>query len=75
MRNRSLGNDLVVFGEVGLSGEVRPVARGQERVREAAKLGFKRVLLPLANMPKQNDADIELIPVRRLDEALDVLNR
>lgn len=75
LRNRPLGDDLVVFGEVGLSGEVRPVARGEERVREAAKLGFKRVLLPVANKPKKNDAGIELIAVRRLDEALDVLNR
>ncbi len=76
LRNRPLGDDLVVFGEVGLSGEVRPVARGEERVREAAKLGFKRVLLPTANRPKKNDTvGIELIPVRRLDEALDVLNR
>ncbi len=74
LRNRPLGNDLVVFGEVGLSGEVRPVARGQERVREAAKLGFKRVLLPVANMPKKNETDLELIPVRRLDQALDLLN-
>jgi DNA repair protein RadA/Sms len=55
LRNRPLGDDLVVFGEVGLSGEVRPVARGEERVREAAKLGFKRVLLPAANKPKRND--------------------
>jgi len=75
LRNRPLGDDLVVFGEVGLSGEVRPVARGEERVREAAKLGFKRVLLPVANKPKRNDAGIEMIAVKRLDEALDILNR
>jgi len=74
LRNRPLGNDLVVFGEVGLSGEVRPVARGQERVRGAAKLGFKRVLLPAGNQPKKADVDIEIIPVRHLGEALDVLN-
>jgi DNA repair protein RadA/Sms len=75
LRNRPLGDDLVVFGEVGLSGEVRPVARGEERVREAAKLGFKRVLLPVANRPKRNEAGIEMIAVKRLDEALDILNR
>lgn len=73
LRNRPLGRDLVVFGEVGLAGEVRPVARGQERVREAAKLGFKRVLLPVANLPKKAEADVELIGVRRLDEALELL--
>ena len=73
IRNRPLGKDLVVFGEVGLAGEVRPVQRGEARIREAAKLGFKRVLIPAANMPKKPEADIELLPVRRLSEALDVL--
>ena len=73
LRNRPLGRDLVAFGEVGLAGEVRPVQRGQERIREAAKLGFKRVLVPAANMPKKGDAGIELLPVRRLTEALEML--
>lgn len=73
LRDRPLGRDLVVFGEVGLAGEVRPVQRGQERIREAAKLGFKRALIPAANSPKKADADIELLPVRRLSEALEVL--
>ena len=73
LRNRPLGKDLVVFGEVGLAGEVRPVQRGQERIREAAKLGFKRALVPAANMPKKGDAGIELLPVRRLTEALEML--
>jgi DNA repair protein RadA/Sms len=53
---------------------VRPVQRGQERIREAAKLGFKRALVPAANMPKKGDAGIELVPVRRLTEALELLN-
>ncbi|BAV33629.1 DNA repair protein RadA [Sulfuricaulis limicola] len=73
LRNRPLGKDLVAFGEVGLAGEVRPVQRGQERIREAAKLGFKRALVPAANMPKKGDAGIELLPVRRLTEALEIL--
>jgi len=76
LHDRPLGRDLAVFGEVGLAGEVRPVARGQERLREAAKLGFSRVLLPAANMPKKGEAgiaDVELLPVRRLSEALDKL--
>ncbi len=76
LRDRPLGRDLAVFGEVGLAGEVRPVARGQERIREASKLGFRRVLLPAANMPKKGEkgeADVELIPVRRLSEALELL--
>ncbi len=73
LRNRPLGKDLVVFGEVGLAGEVRPVQRGQERIREAAKLGFKRILLPAANMPKGSEPDIELVAARRLPDALDAL--
>jgi DNA repair protein RadA/Sms len=73
MRNRPLGKDLVVFGEVGLAGEVRPVQRGQERIKEAAKLGFRRALVPAANMPKKGDTGIELLPVRRLTEALEIL--
>jgi len=73
LRNRPLGKDLVVFGEIGLAGEVRPVQRGQERIREAAKLGFKRAVVPTANMPKKQEAGIELFPVRRLDEALGIV--
>ena len=73
IRNRPLGKDLVVFGEVGLAGEVRPVQRGEARLREAAKLGFKRALIPAANMPKKTEAGIELLPVRRLSEALELL--
>jgi len=75
LRSRALGRNLAVFGEVGLAGEVRPVQRGQERIREAAKLGFRRALLPAANMPKKPDGSIELLPVRRLDEALELLLR
>jgi DNA repair protein RadA/Sms len=73
LRNRPLPRDLVVFGEIGLSGEVRPVQRGQERIKEAAKLGFKRALLPAANVQKKLDAGIELIPVKYLSDALDVV--
>jgi DNA repair protein RadA/Sms len=73
LRNRPLGRDLVVFGEVGLGGEVRPVGRGQERIREAAKLGFRRALIPAANRPKKDEAGIQLLPVQRLSEALEML--
>jgi len=59
-----------VFGEVGLAGEVRPVQRGQERLREAAKLGFTYALIPHANKPRQPVAGLEVIPVRRVDEAV-----
>ncbi|EED34285.1 DNA repair protein RadA [Luminiphilus syltensis NOR5-1B] len=70
LRNRVLSRDLVVFGEVGLSGEIRPVPSGQERLAEAAKHGFKRAIVPRANAPKNAVAGIEVVPVTRLDEAL-----
>jgi DNA repair protein RadA/Sms len=73
LQNRPVGRDLVVFGEIGLAGEVRPVQRGQERLREAAKLGFRRALVPAANKPKKADTGLELFSVRRLQEALDLL--
>lgn len=71
-RDQSLPDDLVVFGEVGLSGEIRPVPNGQERLREAAKHGFKRAIVPLANAPKKAISGMQVTPVRRITEALDV---
>jgi DNA repair protein RadA/Sms len=68
--SRPVGRDTVVFGEVGLGGEIRPVAYGEERVREAAKLGFSRVILPAANLPRKGVAGIELHGVTLLREAL-----
>jgi DNA repair protein RadA/Sms len=70
LRNRPLPQKLVVFGEVGLAGEIRPVQRGQERLKEAAKLGFTRALIPRANKPKQAIAGIEVVAVERLEEAV-----
>jgi DNA repair protein RadA/Sms len=69
-RGRPLPDKLVVFGEVGLAGEVRPAPRGQERLREAAKLGFRRALIPQANAPKQPIAGIEVTAIERLADAL-----
>ncbi|MDH5649229.1 MAG: DNA repair protein RadA [Gammaproteobacteria bacterium] len=71
-RNKPLGDELIVFGEIGLGGELRPVQRGQERIREAAKLGFKRALIPAANKPKKKSDDIDVIPVKSLAEALEL---
>ncbi|HEU5282659.1 MAG TPA: DNA repair protein RadA [Burkholderiales bacterium] len=70
LRDRPLPQRLVVFGEVGLAGEVRPVQRGQERLREAAKLGFTRALIPKANLPKSPIEGIEAIGVDRVEEAV-----
>ena len=70
LKNKPLPAKLVVFGEVGLAGEVRPVQRGQERLREAAKLGFTHALIPHANRPRQAIAGIEAMAVRRVEEAV-----
>ena len=72
-RDRPLPQDLVVFGEVGLSGEIRPVPSGQERLREAAKHGFKRAIVPAGNTPKQSIAGMKITPVNKLTEALAAL--
>ena len=70
LRDRPLAADLVVFGEVGLAGEVRPVQGGPERLREAAKHGFKRAIVPRANVPKVLPEGLEVVPVSRLSDAL-----
>jgi DNA repair protein RadA/Sms len=72
-RSRPLSDKLVVFGEIGLAGEVRPAPRGQDRLREAAKLGFRRALIPRANAPKQAIDGIEVVAVERLADALAAL--
>lgn len=70
MRNKPLPQGLVVFGEVGLAGEIRPAPRGQERLREAAKLGFSLALIPKSNAPKQKIEGLKILAVERIDEAL-----
>src|SRR6187402_2713106 len=73
LRNRPLPAKHVVFGEVGLAGEVRPVQRGQERLREAAKLGFTHAIVPAANKPRHAIPGLQVIAVERLVEAVDYL--
>ncbi|MDQ8037871.1 MAG: DNA repair protein RadA [Pedobacter sp.] len=73
LRGKSLQPDLVVFGEVGLSGEIRPVPNGQERLKEAAKHGFRRAIVPRGNAPKQELEGLEVVAVERLSEALDAV--
>lgn len=68
--NKPLPKGLVVFGEVGLAGEIRPAPRGQERLREAAKLGFGLALIPKANAPRQPIEGLEIIAVDRIDVAM-----
>ncbi|MEN3276331.1 MAG: hypothetical protein V7631_2121, partial [Massilia sp.] len=69
MRNKPLPRGLVVFGEVGLAGEIRPAPRGQERLREAAKLGFSIAVIPKGNAPKQKIEGMTIIAVERIDQA------
>jgi len=74
IRNRALPRGLVVFGEVGLAGEIRPAPRGQERLREAAKLGFSRALIPRGNAPKGQSKvyeGLEIVAIDRLSDALE----
>ena len=70
LKNKPLPKKLVVFGEVGLAGEVRPVQRGQERLKEAAKLGFTHALVPYANQPRQSIDGLKVVAVRRIEDAV-----
>lgn len=72
-QDKSLPKDLVVFGEVGLAGEIRPVPGGQERLQEAAKHGFTRAIVPKANVPKNKIDGIEIIPVTKIAQALEAI--
>ncbi|WP_449280261.1 DNA repair protein RadA [Legionella dresdenensis] len=72
LRNRVFDRETIIFGEVGLAGEIRPVQSGQERLREAAKHGFKRAIVPYANAPKQA-LPMEVVPVKHLQEVLTLI--
>lgn len=72
-RDFALPQDLVSFGEVGLAGEIRPVPNGQERLREAAKHGFKRAIVPAGNAPKEPIKGLHVVAVKHLAEALEHL--
>jgi len=73
LRDRPLPHDLIAFGEIGLAGEIRPVPGGPERLREAAKHGFKRAIVPRGNVPKPVPRDLEITVVSRLSDALETL--
>lgn len=72
-RDRALAPTLIAFGEVGLSGEIRPVPSGQERLREAAKHGFTKAIVPVANVPRQPPDGLEIVAVKTLADALQAL--
>jgi DNA repair protein RadA/Sms len=73
LSDRPIAEKLAVFGEIGLAGEVRPAPRGQERLREAAKLGFEKIIVPRANQPKAKIAGLEVLAVERIDQAVQLL--
>ncbi len=73
LTDRPIPGKVVVFGEVGLAGEVRPAPRGQDRLKEAAKLGFEKAIVPRSNLPKGRIAGLEVIGVERVDRAVQVL--
>jgi len=80
LRGKALPQGFLAFGEVGLAGEVRPAPRGQERLKEAAKLGFSIAIVPKANLPKKSDSSLAkalegmtIYPVERIEEALEVV--
>jgi DNA repair protein RadA/Sms len=70
-KNKPWSSDLVVFGEVGLAGEIRPVPNGQERLKEASKHGFKRAIVPRANFTRKSGVEMQVLGVRRLSEVID----
>ena len=74
LRDKPLPSDLVVFGEIGLAGEVRPVANGEERLLAAAKQGFKRAIVPAGNKPRKDIPDLQIDGIDRLPQAFDLLN-
>ena len=73
LKGTPLGGKTVAFGEVGLSGEVRPVQRGHDRLKEAAKLGFNRAIIPCANVPKAGSKDIKVIGIEHIKDAIDLV--
>jgi DNA repair protein RadA/Sms len=75
LKNKPLNDKLIVFGEVGLAGEVRPVTGGQVRLKEAAKLGFTQAIVPKANAPKAKMSGMEVIAIDRIEQALQFIRQ
>ncbi|MES3013883.1 MAG: DNA repair protein RadA [Pseudomonadota bacterium] len=73
LRGKALPRGFIAFGEVGLAGEVRPAPRGQERLKEAAKLGFSVAIVPKANAPKKPIEGLTIYPVERIEQAIDLV--
>ncbi len=74
LQNKPLPMDLIIFGEIGLSGEIRPVPNGQERLKEAVKHGFKHAIIPKANAPREKISGLTVLPVQKLSDALQAVS-
>jgi DNA repair protein RadA/Sms len=74
LRGKALPKGFIAFGEVGLAGEVRPAPRGQDRLKEAAKLGFTTAVVPKANAPKKNDKAFEGLTIHAVERIEDAMN-
>jgi len=73
LSDKPISSKVAVFGEIGLAGEVRPAPRGQERLREAAKLGFEKAVIPKSNLPRGKIDGLEIVAVERVDQAVQLL--
>jgi len=73
LTDRAIPEKVLAFGEIGLAGEVRPAPRGQDRLREAAKLGFEKAVIPKSNLPRGQIAGLEIFAVERVDQAVQLL--
>jgi DNA repair protein RadA/Sms len=73
LTDRAIPGKVLAFGEIGLAGEIRPAPRGQDRLREAAKLGFEKAVIPKANLPRGSIAGLEVLAVERVDQAVQLL--
>jgi DNA repair protein RadA/Sms len=73
LKNKPLPVNLIVFGEIGLSGEIRPVQSGQDRLKEAVKLGFTQAIVSKANAPKKPISGLEVLAVEKLSQALEII--
>jgi DNA repair protein RadA/Sms len=73
-KNKPHPSDLVVFGEIGLAGEIRPVPNGEERLKEASKHGYKRAIIPKGNMPQKPIKGMTIMTAQRLEDALEYLD-
>jgi DNA repair protein RadA/Sms len=72
-RNTALPAELIVFGEIGLAGEIRPVPNGEERLKEASKHGFKRAIIPKANKPQRTLKGMEILTAQRIEDVLEYI--